>query len=92
MHAVSKAILYVAFSNKQPLIALNIVHLRPVEWSAVMQDVRESLLAAKVSSEALSLLPFEEWFKQLEGQAKIADVHDISSIVSIYYQISLTYV
>jgi hypothetical protein len=83
MHAVSKAILDVAFSDEQPPIALNIVHPRPIEWSTIMRDVGEALLAAKVSSEALPLVPFEEWFKRLEGRAKIADVHDISSIVSI---------
>ena len=91
MHVVSKAILDVAFSEKQPPIALNIVHPRPVEWSTVVRDVREALLAAKVGSEALPLVPFEEWFKQLEGRAKTSDVHDISSIVSIYCQISLDY-
>ena len=90
MHAVSKAILDVAFSHKQPPIALNIVHPRPVKWSTVMRDVRDALLAAKVSSEALPLVPFGEWFEQLEGRAKIADEHDISIIVSIYCQISLT--
>jgi hypothetical protein len=83
IHAVSNAILDVAFSDEQSLTALNIVHPRPVEWSTVMRDVREALLAAKVNSEILPLVPFEEWLKQLEGRAEIADVHDISSIVSI---------
>ena len=89
MHAVSKAILDVAFYDKQPPIALNIVHPRPVEWSTVVRDVRDALLEAKVGSEALPLVPFEEWFEKLEGRAKTADVHDISSIVSIYCQIGL---
>jgi hypothetical protein len=92
MHAVSKAILDVAFSDEQPPIALNIVHPRPVEWSTVMRNVREGLLAAQVSSETLPLVPFEEWFEQLEKRAMVADVHDISSIVSIYCQIIMTYV
>jgi hypothetical protein len=92
MHAVSKAILDVAFSDKQLPIALNIVHPRPVEWSTVMRDVRDALLEAKVSSEALPLIPFRDWFEQLESRAKIADEHDIGIIVSIYCQINLTYV
>jgi len=83
MHAVSKAILDVAFSDEQPPIALNIVHPRPVEWSTVMRDVRDALLAAKVSSEALPLVPFGEWFEQLEGRAKIADERDISVMPAI---------
>jgi hypothetical protein len=92
MHAVSKAILDVAFSDEQLPIALNIVHPRPVEWSTAIRDVRDALLEAKVNCEALPLVPFGDWFEQLEGRAKIADGHDISSIVCIYCQINLTYV
>jgi len=80
MHAVSKAILDVAFSDEQPPIALNIVHPKPDEWSTVMGDVRNALLAAKVSSEALPLVPFGEWFEQLEGRAKIADEHNRDAV------------
>lgn len=92
MHAVSKAILDVAFAEEPPTIALNIVHPRPVEWSTVMRGVSDALLAAKVTSKTLPLLPFGEWFKALEERAKAADEHDMSSIVSIYHQSSLTHV
>jgi thioester reductase-like protein len=83
MHAVAKAILDVGFAEEQPTIALNIVHPRPVEWSTVMRDVSDALLAAKVTSEFLPLLPFGEWFEALEGRAKAADLHDLNSIPAI---------
>jgi hypothetical protein len=86
MHAASKAILDVAFTKEQPAIALNIVHPRPVDWLTIMRDVSDALLATKVTSKALPLVPFGEWFEALEERAKIGDAHDLNNIVSTHLQ------
>lgn len=91
MHAVSTAILDVAFAEEQPTIALNIVHPRPIEWSTVMRGVSDALLGAKVTSELLPLVPFGEWFEALELRSKTADVDDLSTIVSMDRQSSVAF-
>jgi hypothetical protein len=84
MHAVSKAIIDVAFTEAQPPVVLNIVHPRPVEWSTIMRDVNDALLAANVTTNILPMVPFSQWFEELEGRAKIADGLDFSDIVNSY--------
>ncbi|KAH7928011.1 putative aminoadipate reductase [Leucogyrophana mollusca] len=82
-HAVSNAILDVAFSQEQPPIAINLVHPRPVEWTAVMKPVGDALLRKAVSSEAVPLVPFKEWFARLEARAQDTSEENIRRIPAI---------
>jgi hypothetical protein len=84
MHAVSKAMLDVGFTEAQPPVVLNIVHPRPVEWPTITRDVNDALLAANVTTDILPMVPFAQWFEELEGRAKTAAGLDFSDIVSSY--------
>lgn len=89
MHAVSQAILDVAFSAQSPTIALNIVHPRPVQWSEIMHSISDALLEAKILSQRLALVPFSEWFDRLETRSREAGGQDLNSIVSAYLLVFL---
>ncbi|KAF8054252.1 putative aminoadipate reductase [Lyophyllum atratum] len=80
MHAVSKAILDVAFAEEQPPVVLNLVHPRPVGWNAVIEAIQEVL---EEGSAPLRVLPFPEWFSLLERRAKNASDADIQAIPAI---------
>jgi len=78
MHAVSKAILDIAFAEEQPPVALNLVHPRPVGWNAVIESIQEAL---GEGSAPLRVLPFPKWFALLERRAKNVSDADIQTIV-----------
>ncbi|KAG2366971.1 acetyl-CoA synthetase-like protein [Suillus spraguei] len=69
-HAISNAILDVAFAEEEPPIVMNLVHPRPVVWRALMQPIADALVEHKVTSDALPLVPFSEWLEKLELSAK----------------------
>lgn len=79
MHAVSQAILDVAFSKEVPPIALNLVHPRPVEWNTIIASILEALAQDNAH---LDVVPFQKWFSLLETRAKTAKDEDIIAIVS----------
>ena len=84
MHAVSKAMLDVGFAEAQPPVVLNIVHPRPVEWPTITRDVNDALLAANVTTHILPMVPFAQWFEELEWRARTAAGLNFSDIVSSY--------
>ncbi|KAG2117013.1 putative aminoadipate reductase [Suillus discolor] len=69
-HAVSNAILDVAFAEEKPPIAVNLVHPRPTAWKTLMQPIADALVERKVTSYPLPLVPFSEWLEKLELSAK----------------------
>ncbi|RDB20739.1 Non-canonical non-ribosomal peptide synthetase FUB8 [Hypsizygus marmoreus] len=77
MHAVSKAILDVAFAKNQPPVALNLVHPRPVPWNAVILAVKEAL-----RNHDPKVVPSREWFAMLEKRAGNASDADLETVVS----------
>ncbi|KZP33052.1 hypothetical protein FIBSPDRAFT_371519 [Athelia psychrophila] len=83
MQAVSQTILNVAFAPDAPPIALNIVHPRPVAWSAVMRPLSDALHQHKVTPDILPLVAFKEWFAMLESSATGADEHDMGRIPAL---------
>lgn len=80
MDAVSNTILEVALGEESLPPMVNLVHPRPISWSAMMDGVRSALGVAGFSG--LQSLPFSEWFKMLENHAEIASQHNIQKIVS----------
>ncbi|KAG1853273.1 putative aminoadipate reductase [Suillus tomentosus] len=69
-HAVSNAILDVAFAEEEPPIAVNLVHPRPTAWKTLMQPIADALVERKVTTYLLPLVPFSEWLEKLEWSAK----------------------
>ncbi|KAH7913622.1 putative aminoadipate reductase [Hygrophoropsis aurantiaca] len=82
-HAVSNAILDVAFLEKRPPIAINLVHPRPVTWTSVMQPVSYALSRQSVTGDILPLIPFKDWFASLETLAKDMNSENIRRIPAI---------
>lgn len=67
MDAVAEAILDVAFAKEHAPLTINLVHPHPVTWNSVMKAIRVSLISAKgLSSNALRLVPFNEWYAMLK--------------------------
>ncbi|GAW08556.1 Linear gramicidin synthase subunit D [Lentinula edodes] len=67
MDAVAEAILDVAFAKEHAPLTINLVHPHPVTWNSVMEAIRVSLISAKgLSSKALRLVPFNEWYTMLK--------------------------
>ncbi|GLB38113.1 putative acetyl-CoA synthetase-like protein [Lyophyllum shimeji] len=83
MHAVSKAILDIAFAEERPPAALNLVHPRPVEWNSIIDSVKEALEEGREGLPAMRVVPFAEWFALLEQRAKSASDADIQAIPAI---------
>ncbi|KAG2076578.1 hypothetical protein BDR04DRAFT_1068074 [Suillus decipiens] len=69
-HAISNAILDVAFAEEEPPIVMNLVHPRPVVWRALIEPIADALVERKATSHALPLVPFSEWLEKLELSAK----------------------
>jgi thioester reductase-like protein len=69
-HAISNAILDVAFAKEEPPIAVNLVHPRPIAWRTLMQPVADALVERNVTSCPLPFVSFSEWLEKLESSAK----------------------
>ncbi|KAG1819054.1 uncharacterized protein BJ212DRAFT_1567944 [Suillus subaureus] len=82
-HAVSNAILDVAFAEEEPSIAVNLVHPRPVAWGALMRPVADAIFERRITSVPLPLIPFSEWFEKVELGAKNASEANIKRIPAI---------
>ncbi|KAJ3994744.1 putative aminoadipate reductase [Lentinula boryana] len=66
LDAVAEAILDVAFAKESPPLTINLVHPYPTTWNSIMEAIRESLTQNKgLSSNALQLVPFNEWYAAL---------------------------
>lgn len=84
MHAVSKAILDIAFAKEQPPFALNLVHPRSVAWNDVVLPIGQAIIRQrKLPGSSLRVVPFPEWFSILEELAKSATNDELKSIVSM---------
>jgi thioester reductase-like protein len=68
-HAVSDAMLDVAFAEEEPPIAVNLIHPRPVEWVSLMKPISSALHEKNLTLEPLLLVPFDEWVASLEKSA-----------------------
>ncbi|KAG1750096.1 putative aminoadipate reductase [Suillus lakei] len=82
-HAVSNAILDVAFAEEGPPIAVNLVHPRPIAWRTLMQPIGDALFERKVTGNPLPLVSFSEWLEQLESRAKDLSEENIKHIPAI---------
>ncbi|KAG2093538.1 putative aminoadipate reductase [Suillus discolor] len=82
-HAISNAILDVAFAEEEPSIAVNLVHPKPTAWKALIQPIADALVEHKVTSHPLPLVPFSEWFERLESSAKDASEETMKRIPAI---------
>jgi len=80
--AVSGAILDVAFSEDDPPIAVNMVHPRPVEWTALMKPISDALFAKRITKEPLPLIPAAEWYHTLEKHALNVSEEKMKRVVS----------
>ncbi|KAH7929522.1 putative aminoadipate reductase [Leucogyrophana mollusca] len=88
-HEVSATILDIAFTKNRPPAAINIVHPRPALWSEVMGEVRVALVEEKhLDDDVLRLVPFEDWFFELEKRAREAterNFHNIPAVKLLEY-------
>ncbi|KAG1900203.1 putative aminoadipate reductase [Suillus fuscotomentosus] len=82
-HAVSNAILDVAFAKEEPPVAVNLVHPRPVAWGTLMRPVADAISERKITSAPLPLVPFSEWFEKVESSAKNASEANIKRVPAI---------
>lgn len=80
--AVSGAILDVAFSKDKPPTVVNVVHPRPVEWTALMKPISDALFAKRITKEPLPLVPVAEWYHTLEKHALNASEEKMKRVVS----------
>ncbi|KAG0703313.1 putative aminoadipate reductase [Suillus ampliporus] len=69
-HAVSNAILDVAFAEEEPPIAVNL-------------PVADAIVKHNVTSDPLPLVPFSEWLEKLESSAKDLSEENIKRIPAI---------
>ncbi|KAG2361461.1 putative aminoadipate reductase, partial [Suillus spraguei] len=82
-HAISNAILDVAFAEEEPPIVMNLVHPRPVVWRALIEPIADALVERKVTSHPLPLVPFSEWLEKLELSAKDLNEETMKRIPAI---------
>ena len=68
-HAVSDAIVDVAFAEEEPPLAVNLVHPRPIAWKKLMQPIAEVVYQQHLTSSLLPLIPFGQWVTRLNACA-----------------------
>ncbi|KAJ3824337.1 acetyl-CoA synthetase-like protein [Lentinula raphanica] len=74
MDAVCDAILDIGFNVKLTPMAVNVVHPKPVPWTAVMENIRLALIEEKnLARDALPLVPYQDWIGAVEKQASASD-------------------
>jgi hypothetical protein len=82
---VAGAILDVAFAKEAPPPALNLVNPRSTPWVDVIRSVRNCIIKEKgLTSDALPVVPFADWFALLEKNAGGASKDDLVNIVSAH--------
>ncbi|KIJ18040.1 hypothetical protein PAXINDRAFT_9124 [Paxillus involutus ATCC 200175] len=82
-HAVSDAILDVAFAEDEPSTAVNLVPPRPVEWASLMKPISSTLYQKNLTSELLPLVPFGQWATSLEKCAADTSEDNIRRVPAI---------
>ncbi|KAF7968306.1 hypothetical protein HWV62_2396 [Athelia sp. TMB] len=83
VHTVSQVIIDVTFAKESPISALNLVHPKPTSWSTILKYLSDALYHTGVTSHALPLVPFLEWFGRLEQRSKDADEQSMTDIPAI---------
>jgi hypothetical protein len=81
-HAVSDAILDVAFADEKPPLAVNLVHPRPIAWKNLMQPMRDAVYQKDLTSSLLPLIPFSQWVTRLDACAVDTHEANIRRVVS----------
>uniref|UniRef100_D8QLB7 Polyketide synthase-like phosphopantetheine-binding domain-containing protein n=1 Tax=Schizophyllum commune (strain H4-8 / FGSC 9210) TaxID=578458 RepID=D8QLB7_SCHCM len=79
MDSVAGILIDVALSENALLPSHNLVHPRPLPWSLVIDNVRQSVEATLNCH--VPILPFSRWFEKLETVAHKSDV-DVQNTVS----------
>jgi len=74
----------VAFAEEEPPIAVNLVHPRPIPWTALMRPVADAICDRKVTKDPLPLIPFSEWLEKLEASAKDVSEENMKRIVRVF--------
>ncbi|KAG1870691.1 putative aminoadipate reductase [Suillus subalutaceus] len=82
-HAISNAILDVAFAEEEPPIVTNLVHPRPTAWKTLVQSIANAMVEHKITSDPLPFVPFSEWLERLESSAKDVNEETMKRIPSI---------
>ncbi|KAG1821535.1 uncharacterized protein BJ212DRAFT_903805 [Suillus subaureus] len=82
-HAISNAILDVAFAAEEPPIVVNLVHPRPTAWKTLIQPIAEAMVEHKITSSPLPFVPFSEWLERLESSAKDVSEETMKRIPAI---------
>ena len=82
-HAVSDAILDVAFADEEPPLIVNLVHPRPTAWESVMQPISEVMYQKRLTPFPLPLIPFTEWVQRLEKRAVNTSEEDVGRVVGL---------
>ncbi|KIJ16101.1 hypothetical protein PAXINDRAFT_99057 [Paxillus involutus ATCC 200175] len=78
---VAGAILDVAFAKEAPPPALNLVNPRSAPWVDVIRSIRDCVIKEKgLTSDALPVVPFADWFALLEKNAGGASKDDLVNI------------
>lgn len=81
MDAVAKAILDIASADAPSILAINIVHPRPVSWSSIIFAIRDALIREKhLAANALRVVPFRDWVDLVEKHANQSDTRDIPAV------------
>lgn len=82
MHAVSQAILDVAWAGQRSPPALNLVHPRPISWNAIVSVVNEAMVEEGIITSKLPLITYQDWFSRLDERSNNPSEDDFKAIVS----------
>jgi thioester reductase-like protein len=83
--AVSDAITDTLFHHNIPPLALNVVHPRPAKWTSIISAIRDAVKeTTKAVTEAdLPLIPFSQWYAELEVAAQTASEKTLQDMVCV---------
>ncbi|EIW76878.1 acetyl-CoA synthetase-like protein [Coniophora puteana RWD-64-598 SS2] len=82
MDAVARGMLDVAFSANELPALLNFVHPRCTPWSKLIEPISEAL-APMNGGKSLPLVPFAEWFAELERLSQASNAGDEAEIKKV---------
>ncbi|KAG1846284.1 putative aminoadipate reductase [Suillus subluteus] len=66
-HAISNAILDVAFAEEEPPVVMILVHLRPTTWKPLIQSIANTVVEHKITSYPLPFVPFSKSLDRVPG-------------------------
>lgn len=71
----------IAFAKEPPPLAVNLVHPRPLAWSALIGFIGRAVSEEVDVPGALPIVPFQGWLARVEEKAQHADEMDLEKIV-----------